>query len=80
MLDLLSEETSVSVEDNLVIVELEESAAMGYCEKSNLKFFCFVVELGLDIHADSAGALVENSEHGSMVEKTSHRHTLLLTS
>lgn len=80
MFDLLSEEASVSVKEDLVIVELEERAAMGDCEESNIEFFCFVVQLCLDVHADSAGALIQNSEHGLMVEKTSHCHTLLLTS
>lgn len=43
MFDLLGEEASVSVEEDLVIVELEERASVGDCEESNIELFCFVV-------------------------------------
>ena len=78
MLYLLSEEASVSVEQNLIIVEFEERASMGHCEEGDVQFLGLVVELCLDVHADSAGAFVQNGEQRPVVEESSHCHALFL--
>ena len=62
VLDLCGEEASVSVEDDLVVVELEQRAPVCHCEESDIEFLCLVVELCLNVHAHRAGAFVQNGE------------------
>ena len=79
VLYLFREEPSVSVEDDLVVVELEQRAPVRHCEESDIEFLCLVVELRLDVHAHRAGAFVQNGEQGTVVEQPGHRHALLLS-
>lgn len=79
MLDFLSEEPSVSVEQNLIIVEFEQAASMGHCEEGDVQFLGLVVELRLDVHADSAGAFVQNGEERPVVEEPRHCHALFFS-
>lgn len=39
-------------------MEFEERAAMGYCEEGDVELLGFVVELGLDVHADRTCAFI----------------------
>lgn len=51
-------EVAISIKGDLVVMELEKRAAMGYCEESNVELFGLVVELCLNIHTHSACAFV----------------------
>lgn len=71
---------SFSVEENLEIMELEESASMGHCKEGNIQFLCFCVELGLKVHTHCTCTLVKNSEYWFMIEESGHRDSLFLSS
>ena len=68
MLYLFSKESSVSVKDNLVIMEFEQSASMGYSKQSYIQLFCFVVKLCLHIHTHCTCAFIQYGEHGPMIK------------
>ena len=57
----------------------EEAASVWHSEKCDFKFLGLEVQLCLDVHAHRAGAFIQNGEDGLMVEESSHRDSLFLT-
>jgi hypothetical protein len=78
VLDFLGEEASISVEQNLIIMELEQRAPVGDGEQGDVQLLGLVVQFRLHVHAHCAGALVQDGEEGPVVEESRHGHALLL--
>ena len=80
MVQLLSSVPSVSVKIDLIVMEFEDTTTMRHSEKGYFKFFRLVIELSFNVHTDCTCALIQNSEHGFMIEEPCHSDSLFLPS
>lgn len=73
---LLELPVALSVENEHVVVVLVERLSVRHSEEVDSKFFAVVIEQSFHFEAKIRGALIENSEHGFMVEKSGHSDCL----
>lgn len=78
--DLLGRVAAFSVQEDLVVVELEERTSVRHREEGDVQLLCLGVELGLEVHTDCTCAFVKDSENRAVVEETGHGDALLLAS
>ena len=60
-------------------MELPEGISVRDRNKRDILVFHVLVEVAFDIHADGAGALVEDCVLWFVIDEAAHSHSLLLT-
>ena len=71
---------TLTIKVYLVIVEFKQSTSVSHCKQSYIQLFSLCIQFSLEIHTHCTCAFIKNTKNRSMIEKSSHCDSLLLSS